>query len=97
MKTIHIPKLPEDKFFKIKILKGKSLLINGSFYKLILRKQSIEGVEIEKGTLLTVGVKYCNIEAFLDEAEVLGKYLNPILKFSVIQKLRNESLKSFVI
>lgn len=84
MKTIKIPKVPENLFYPVKIIKSKT-----TPYELCLCKQVIEGLEIPKDSVIRYQWNSTESNFTGDVLNVPGIYINRLLRFVYLENLRN--------
>lgn len=87
MKTIHIPKINKNNndLFPVKFYRSKS-----KKYTIYLQKQEIAGMEIPKDTEINIDWEEFYLHSHLDEMEIPVYYVNRMLKFVYLEKLRND-------
>lgn len=85
MKTIHIPKI-EGEYYRVRFYKSKCRK-----YTLVLKEQEIAGLVIPKNTEINIDVEeYLLYNHYpYDEIEIPVYYVNRMLKFIYLEKLRN--------
>ena len=83
MKTIKIPKVPEDHYYPVKIFKGKS-----TAYELCLRKQVIAGLEIPKDSVILYNWNEAEANISGDVVNVPATCVNRLLRFVYLENLR---------
>jgi hypothetical protein len=92
MTPIKIPKVDPDLFFSFSYYKSKSHKMKASF-KFVLKKATIEGVEFQRGTEITVPIHSFKCQGTNDDGDptvmIKGWKVNQILRFFTLEKLRN--------
>ena len=89
MKTIHIPKLAGENndTFSVKFYRSKSRK-----YSIFLQKQNIAGLDIPKDTEININWEmYFDIHYPHEEIEIPIYYVNRMLRFVYLEKLRNKT------
>ena len=88
MKTIHIPKV-EGEYFCVKFYRSKSRR-----YTIYLQKQTIAGFVVPKDTMIDINWTsyYRHSRPSSEELEIPVYYVNRMLRFVYLEKLRNGTI-----
>ena len=88
MKLIKIPKV-EGEYFRVKFYRSKSRK-----YNIFLQKQNIAGIDVPKDTEIHIDWEpyFSNTAPYSDEIEIPVYYVNRMLKFVYLEKLRKNEL-----